>query len=277
MTVGIAQKISDLDRRIIFLAVLAAVAIPLFIPIGLPVDISKPVQQSYDAIQSLPPRSVVMLSIDYDPSGAPELYPATLAVMRHCFARDLRVMVIGMWPTGVPLGQRALKAIAVDEFHKQYGKDFVNFGFRPGGAIMLVNLGRNIHDVCMQDVYTTPVDSIPIMKDIRSAKDIALVLTFSMGDPGSDQWIQYYQARYRGNLVTAQTAIGAPKYYQYLQTGQLVGLIGGMKGAAEYERLVKMPGLATVGMDSQSIAHMLIIGFIALGNALYWYDKKRKK
>ena len=56
------------------------------------------------------------------------------------------------------------------------------------------------------------------------------MITFSMGDPGSDQWILYYHARYRGNLATAQTAIGAPKYYQYLQTGQLVGLIGGHEG-----------------------------------------------
>jgi hypothetical protein len=38
---------------------------------------------------------------------------------------------------------------------------------------------------------------------------------------------------------------------------------------------VKVPGLATVGMDSQSIAHMLIIGFIALGNILYWYEKRK--
>jgi len=277
MAVSLLQKISDLDRRIIFLAVAAAVIIPLLFPIGLPVDISPPVQQVYDVIESLPPRSVVLMSVDYDPSGAPELYPATLSVMRHCFARDLRVMVIGMWATGVPLGQRALKAIGVDEYHKEYGKDFINFGFRPGGAVMLVNLGRNIHDVCRQDVYGTPVENLAMMKDIRSSKDIGLVITFSMGDPGSDQWIFYYHARYRGNLVTAQTAIGAPKYYQYLQTGQLVGLIGGMKGAAEYERLVKMPGLATVGMDSQSIAHMLIIAFIALGNALYWYEKRKKK
>jgi hypothetical protein len=98
----------------------------------------------------------------------------------------------------------------------------------------------------------------------------------SMGVPGSDQWIWYYHARYRGNLATAQTAIGAPRYYQYLQTGQLVGLIGGMKGAAEYERLVGHPGLATVGMDSQSIAHLLIIGFVMLGNVILWLEKRRK-
>jgi hypothetical protein len=273
--VSALERISNLDRRIIFLAVAAAVTIPLLLPIGLPVEVSEPVQKVYDLIETLQPGSVVLMSIDYDPSGAPELYPATLSVMRQCFARNLRVFVIGMWATGVPLGQRALQAVAVDEYKKEYGKDYVNFGFRPGGAVMLVNLGRNIHDVCRQDVYGTPVEDLPMMKDVRSAKDIAFAITFSMGDPGSDQWIWYYHARYRGNLATAQTAIGAPKYYQYMQTGQLVGLIGGMKGAAEYERLVKVPGLATVGMDSQSIAHMLIIGFIALGNILYWYEKRK--
>jgi hypothetical protein len=48
-----------------------------------------------------------------------------------------------------------------------------------------------------------------------------------------------------------------------------------MKGSAEYEKLVNKPGLATIGMDSQSIAHMLIIGFIILGNLLYWREKRK--
>jgi len=275
--VSILDRISNLDRRIVFVAVALAVIIPLLIPVGLPVEVTPPVQKVYNVIESLPAGSVVLVSIDYDPSGAPELYPATLSVMRQCFARNLKMVVIGMWATGVPLGQRALKQVALDEYHKQYGVDYVNFGFRPGGAVMLVNLGRNIHDVCRQDVYGTPIEDIPMMEEIRSAKDIAFTITFSMGDPGSDQWIWYYHARYRGNLATAQTAIGAPKYYQYMQTGQLVGLIGGMKGAAEYETLVKQPGLATIGMDAQSIAHMLIIGFIVLGNVIYWFEKRRKK
>lgn len=274
---SILDRISNLDRRIVFVAVALAVIIPLLIPVGLPVEVTPPVQKVYNVIESLPAGSVVLVSIDYDPSGAPELYPATLSVMRQCFARNLKMVVIGMWATGVPLGQRALKQVALDEYHKQYGVDYVNFGFRPGGAVMLVNLGRNIHDVCRQDVYGTPIEDIPMMEEIRSAKDIAFTITFSMGDPGSDQWIWYYHARYRGNLATAQTAIGAPKYYQYMQTGQLVGLIGGMKGAAEYETLVKQPGLATIGMDAQSIAHMLIIGFIVLGNVIYWFEKRRKK
>jgi hypothetical protein len=274
--VSILERIGNLDRRIVFLTVAIAVIVPLFFPLRLPVEVSQPVQQLYDVIEGLPERSVVLVSIDYDPSGAPELQPATLAILRQCFGRDLRVMVLGLWAPGVPLGMRALEEVAVGEFKKEYGVDFVNFGYRPGGAVFLVNLGRDIHDVCRQDVYGTAVEELPMMADIRAANDIGLVITMSMGIPGSDQWIWYYHARYRGNLATAQTAIGAPRYYQYLQTGQLVGLIGGMKGAAEYEVLVDTPGLAIVGMDSQSIAHLLIIAFVILGNIIYWAEKRKK-
>lgn len=270
------EKIGRLDRRIIYIAVALAVIAPLFFPLGLPIEVTPPVQQLYDAIEGLPRGSVVMMSIDYDPSGAPELQPATLAVLRHCFRRDLKVLMLGLWAPGVPLGVRALEEVAVGEFNKEYGVDFVDFGYKPGGAVTLVNLGRDVHDVCRQDIYGTPVDELPMMDNVRSAGDIGLVLSMSMGVPGSDQWIWYYQARYQGALATAQTAIGAPRYYQYLQTGQLVGLIGGMKGSAEYERLVDHIGLATTGMDSQSIAHLLIIAFVILGNIVYWAEKRRK-
>ncbi len=273
---SVLERISNLDRRIVFLTVALAVIVPLFLPFRLPVEVSGPVQQLYDVVEGLPERSVVLISIDYDPSGAPELQPATLAILRQCFRKDLRVLVLGLWAPGVPLGVQALEEVGVQEFNKEYGTDFVNFGYRPGGAIFLVNLGRDIHDVCRQDIYGTVVEELPMMKDVKAANDIGLVISMSMGVPGSDQWIWYYHARYRGNLATAQTAIGAPRYYQYLQTGQLVGLIGGMKGSAEYERLVGTPGLATTGMDSQSIAHLLIIGFVILGNIIYWAEKRKK-
>ena len=276
MALGAYERIRNLDRRIVFLAVAAAVMLPLFFPLRLPVEVTAPVQQLYDVIEELPARSVVLISIDYDPSGAPELDPATLSLLRHCFRRDLRVFMIGLWATGVPLGMRALETVGVEEYDKEYGIDFVNFGYIPGGAIALVNLGRDVQDVCREDVYGTAVGELSMMKDVKTADDFGLVISMSMGIPGSDQWIWYYHARYRGRLATAQTAIGAPKYYQYLQTGQLVGLIGGMKGSAEYERLVDSYGLATVGMDSQSAGHLLIIGFIILGNIIFYMEKRRK-
>jgi hypothetical protein len=62
------------------------------------------------------------------------------------------------------------------------------------------------------------------------------------------------------------TAISQVGYGPYLQKKQLKGLIGGMKGAAEYERLISEPGKGTSGIDALNIAHLLVILFIIFSN-----------
>ena len=56
----------------------------------------------------------------------------------------------------------------------------------------------------------------------------------------------------------------------------MVGLLGGMKGAAEYEKLSENQGRAMRGMDPQSIIHFLIIFFVILGNVGYFISKKKE-
>jgi hypothetical protein len=58
---------------------------------------------------------------------------------------------------------------------------------------------------------------------------------------------------------------------------QLTGLLAGLKGAAEYEYLINHPGTATSGMDAQSIAHLIIIIFIIIGNVSYWRNRKKEE
>jgi hypothetical protein len=78
------------------------------------------------------------------------------------------------------------------------------------------------------------------------------------------------------------TAVMAPKYYPFLQTGQLSGLLSGMKGAAEYENLIYQKGYARslgkaeTGMNSQSMIHLLIIVLIVLGNIGYFFSRRKK-
>ena len=52
-------------------------------------------------------------------------------------------------------------------------------------------------------------------------------------------------------------------------------MIGGLAGAAEYEKLVEIPGSATAGMRTQSIAHLIIVAFILIGNAAYFASRRR--
>ena len=75
----------------------------------------------------------------------------------------------------------------------------------------------------------------------------------------------------------ACTAVSAPEMYSFLDSGQLLGLMGGLKGAAEYEQLLGINGDARKGMDAQSVVHMVIVLFILLSNGIYFYDEYKKK
>jgi len=269
------DRLEHLDRRIIFLLVGIAVIIPMLIPLGLPVDISKPVKDVYDKVESLSEGSIVVVSADYDPGSEAELYPATEAFLEHCFRRNLRVFMLGLWPAGSNLGNLALEEIA-PQYNKVYGLDYINVGYRPGGPVMLVSLGRNVADIVRTDYTGTPIDSFPLGRAVKSARDIDLVMTLSAGDPGVLHWIIYFNARYGTPIACATTAIMAPQQYPYISSGQLIGLLGGLKGAAEYETLVERKARAVAGMDSQSIVHVLLVIFIVIGNIILFSQRRKK-
>jgi len=115
------------------------------------------------------------------------------------------------------------------------------------------------------------------MEGVGSFGDIDLIVELSAGDPGLRHWVMIAQARYHKILGAGCTAVMAPSYYPYLQTGQIAGLLGGLKGAAEYEQLVEYPGTASRAMDPQAVAHGIIVLFIIIGNITFFALRRKSK
>ena len=270
------DKLKNIDRRIIFVLIGLSVLIPILIPIQLRIHVSPPAQRLYDAIDSLPPGSNVLLAFDYGPSTMPEVYPMSLALLRHGFAKDLKVIVMALWPEGASIAQDALNIVA-EEFDKEYGIDYINLGFKTGGLIVIQAMGTSIPTIFPTDQAGRPVETFPIMEKVKNFDDIALIVDLSAGDPGIRHWVMIAQARYHKKVGGGCTAVSAPAFYPYLQTGQLVGLLGGLVGAAEYETLVKHPDSATAGMSSQALSHAVIIIFILIGNITFFIERRRSK
>ena len=101
----------------------------------------------------------------------------------------------------------------------------------------------------------------------------------SAGSPGIDDWIIYGGQKYGFELGAGCTGVMATQYFPYLQAKQINGLMGGLKGAAEYEVLVgrQDKGSAVKRMDPQAVTHIIIIAFIILGNIAYFSTRKTKK
>ena len=124
------------------------------------------------------------------------------------------------------------------------------------------------------------------MKGIHDLRQVKVVFTAATGLIG-EWWITQVHPQVGIPVIIGPTAVSAPKYYAFLNSGQLVGMLGGMKGAAEYESLLRAryPELAkfytttraftaTKGMDGQTVLHTVILLLLVLGNIAYLRQRK---
>jgi hypothetical protein len=269
------ERLASVDRRILYLLLSLAVVLPLVLKPKTKIRISEPVRQAYETMDKLRPGSVIMISIDYDPSSAPEVQPMLIGLLELAFRKNLKVIVTGQLALGLPLAEIALNQVA-PLYDKVYGRDYVNLGYRPGGTALMVGIGREIRDYFNTDYRGVPIDSFAFMRSVHTYRDIGLLVSLAHGAV-ADMWIQYAGGRYNEPIIVGCTGVNAPNMYQYLRAHQIRGLIGGLQGAAEFETLVERPGSATLGMPAQSVAHGLIIALLVIGNLGYILSRKKGK
>ena len=288
------DKLKNLDRRWIFLMMFLSVSIPIII-IGITGQSfpEKPTQLAYstfDAIDTLKQGDKVMLSFDFDPASEGELGPMATAFTYHCAAKGLKMYFMALWPVGPQMIDNAIENVIKKDFPDMvYGKDYVNLGFKSGGEGVIKVIVTDFLELFSTDAKGTPFKDIPMNKEISSVQDMDLVINISAGSAGTKEWVQYAVTPYPDEitLVAGCTGVQAPLLYPYIPE-QLPGLLGAIKGAAEYEKLVfdkyyrdegkVVPGRYQEGvrrMGPQLVAHLLMILLIIAGNFIYFVEKKR--
>lgn len=269
------ERLSRLDRRYIFMVIALVVVLPFFFPLNLPVDPTGATRGIYVAVDKLPPDSLVLMGIDYGPSTSVELEPMVIAALRQCFPKNIKVVMMSISPEGALQSRGALNG-PVAEFQRQTGTDYVNLGYIAGADKALRAVGSGFTTQFKRDIDGRPINQLPLMKRVKDYSSFDLVLDFSSGYPGGLEYVKVVAAGYKRPLGLGVTAVTVPEYYPYLNSGQLVGMLGGLRGAAEYETLIKTPGTATPAMDAQSIAHFTIAGFIMFANVVYFLGRRRR-
>ncbi|MFH1687699.1 MAG: hypothetical protein ABIE70_09285 [bacterium] len=265
-----------MDRRWVYGLVWLAVLLPFFFPVKFPISVSPEAQALYDAVEEVPDSSTVMLVFDYYPSTVAECEPMAIAAARHFFEKDCRIITLSNIPLGGPsMAEKVTRAVAAS-YDKKYGVDFVNLGYKYGYVSVLKGMGYSIESIFPTDNSGTPLSELPLMDSVHNYEQIAFI--FEVADNATaDYWVSIVNAGYGVPMGMGMTAVMAPKFYSFMGAGQIVGLLGGMKGAAEYEILVGYEGPAFRGMDVQSLVHFLIIGLVLIGNVAFFMGGKYKR
>lgn len=270
-------KLGYVDRRWIFLIIAVVVMYPLFKPLGLPIRPTESSQEVFNTIDALPQGSKVLLSCDYGPSTKPEIHPMAVGVLRHLFEKGHQVYVTCLWPDGQFMARDALDQVAENEYGLSYGEDYVLLGFRPGNEAVIKGIVSDIRKMYTIDSRAIPIGDIPMMKDIKNISDFDLLFSASAGYPGTVEWVQLAADPTGITMSSGVTSIQVNEVMPYVDAGQIKGILAGMPGAAEYEKLIGKPGIGTSGMDAQSIAHIVIVMFIIFGNIAFYLERQRSK
>ncbi|MEP0813347.1 MAG: hypothetical protein HRF49_01605 [bacterium] len=268
--------IYNLPRQFIYFLVAVAVFAPILLKMEADVIPAPESRAVYDYVEQLPEGSVVLFAQDYDPSSEPELTPMTMAFLRHCFRKKLKVIGVNVFNVaGVGLGQLAFKQME-EEFGVKSGEDYVYLGFRPGVANSIRAVNAGIVNYFVTDANLVETKSMPIFQNVKSGKDIDFLLSIAAGAT-PEAWLLYGASESGYPMAAGCTAVSFASYFPFYQSKQFVGILGGLKGAADYEQMVGVPGIARKGMVSQSWVHILLIVLIVLGNVAFAHERAARR
>jgi hypothetical protein len=241
---------------------------------------------TFDEIERLNEGDPILLAFDYDPGSEGELGPMATAFVKHAAAKGLKMYFTALWPVGAQMVDNTIdKVIRADYPRLVYGQDYVNLGFKSGNEGVIKVIVTNLRELYTTDSRGTALRDIPMMRDIVNIQQMRLVINVSAGYPGTKEWVQYAVTPFpdKIRLVAGNTGVQATQMYPYIPR-QLPGMLGAIKGAAEYEKLVVdaygganpdpkyLEGLRRMG--PQLVGHLLIIALIVAANVLFVVDRR---
>jgi hypothetical protein len=282
---GLLDRLSNLDRRVVFLLIALAVIIPLIVHYTTSIPPSLIVQTLYDKVDGMAPGAKILISFDYGPSTVPENQPMANALVRHALENGHRIYLMALWPTGARQSQQLIEEIIDVEYpNKVEGEDWIHLGYKAGNQGLINTLMSDVKAMYTTDISGRGIDEFPMMDEINTLRDFDLILALGSGFPGTKEWVQF--AGDPGNIPVGggTTAVMAPLLFPYYPK-QMVGLMGGLQGAAEYEaalidnypQLSQRSRIASTSMGPQVTAHLVIIAFIIVGNITYLFERRRSR
>ena len=265
----------NIDSRIIWIILLILVAYPLLYPIGIPITISPITREFHEKLLEIS-GGTIALALDTDPAGLAELGPQITAILHIARENDIKVAMVGWNPNAGLFSDTYLPKVFGDVWETQYGETFVNLGYIAGGEIGKKQFAEDVWSI-ESDHYGTSLNQLPMMENIHTAKDFDYIieLCWNIAEPQSA--MRQFVATGYTKLLAASTALVYPALLPFIGPDKpIIAAVKGLDGAAQLELLIHHPGEALTGTDAQSLAHILFIFLIVIGNIRLFYGRSRR-
>lgn len=271
---SIWDRLEAVPREALYALLLIFFIIPMVNPIGFPVPISDEVRRWYNTIDALPSGSAIMIDFGYSGGGEPELGPMAVAVYHHMFSRKAGLKAICMSTSieGPLLWDKAMAEVNPSRYGANYGKDYIHIGYISGGEIAMASIGKDLRAAVSTDYKGVSLDTFSIMQGIANAGSFQLLICYTTGGDQSEGWVRQWYTPYKTPYLCSVLAMMVPTMLPYQKAGQIISVTSGAQ-AGQMEVLVKVPARGIKSADVITMTHLLVVGFIVLGNIAYYAKK----
>jgi hypothetical protein len=236
-------------------------------------EITSYVSNAYSYIETLGPDDVIVIWSDNPSAWLIGHVPGAAAIFHHAITHGTKVINVAVHQDGPIVFKTVIAPSVADTMEKygyEYGEDYVNIGFIGGLEAGIAAFYADMH-IKGSDVYGTPLDNIPMMKNIKTLADCTVVVPLT-------GWTHTYHMRqaklvYDVPVLPVGLEGALASWPIFVEAEQMLTFIHGWTGAAEYERLLQRPGMAMKGLNALSVLYFTMIFWIIIGNISYFGKK----
>jgi hypothetical protein len=263
------EKLGNIDYRWLYALSLVFTIIPILQPLGLPVQVSEPTIGYCDAINNLQPGSVVAVSFGSSLALLDEQEAQYLATWKILFQKHMKVIFYCTYADSALILQKHLGSkVKPEDYGYKYGEDYVWLGYAPLGEAGEASFAQNIRGVYPKDQFDTPLDEIPMMKNINDQSGIDLLI-FTYTSCTDVEWpVRQWVVPYKKPTIVATLGCCGPMAAPYYPT-QIQGFLSGSGMGTELEVYSGNPGPGAMMSDAKNLGILPFLLFFLLGNVSY--------
>jgi len=243
------DKLQNLDRRILYLILVFTVTIPLLFKVAIPVEPDATSKAFYHRVMSLKEGQTVFIQSDWTISTRGENAGHLEALLRILMSKKVKFVIFSVGDPQAPGVYRNVIQTVNAEREKQGltvykpWDDYVDLLYFPNAEGSLNSIAFDVKKIFgsrrVKDPNSgtdRPVFESPVLKNINSVGDAGLYLIVTASST-VDRAVE--RLNERTNLAVMCTGVIGPSTLPWFQSGQVKGVVIGLKGVYDTEYMMK--------------------------------------
>jgi hypothetical protein len=193
----------NLDRRLIYLVLFVALSVPLLFKYSVPPARMQSAERLFNVIDGLEikPPEIAFVALDLGPSTKAENEPQSEVVVEHLMRKRVPLALFSIYYQAESFLESIPERVARRLMREmpgqvwEYGKDWVNLGYRPGAAGLVQGIPKsdNLAELFAEDARGNKLSELPAFREVRTLRQIKILAEFTGLYGVLDTYLQFFQ------------------------------------------------------------------------------------